>query len=228
MCGRFTITVTIGLAERFGVTHCEVPLVPRYNIAPSQPVPIILHPMGSVRECQEMTWGLLPSTTKDPSKSPRPINARAETMHDRPSFRLLLGSRRCLVPATGFYEWVKAGKAPVPYYIRRKDGDLFAFAGLYDIWKSPEGQFLKTFTVVTTRPNPLTARYHDRMPAMLLPEHESRWVDAGCLTPGETEELLSPYPEEYLTAFRVSRAVNNPRREDASLIRREDDSTLPF
>jgi putative SOS response-associated peptidase YedK len=123
---------------------------------------------------------------------------------------------------------MRAGKAPVPYYISRKDGALFAFAGLCDVWKSPEGQFLKTFTVITTRPNPLTARYHDRMPAMLLPECEARWLDSGCLSPGETEELLFPYPEEYLTAFRVSRAVNDPRREDASLIRREEDSVLPL
>jgi putative SOS response-associated peptidase YedK len=228
MCGRFTITVTIGLLERFGVTNCEVPLLPRYNIAPSQPVPVIIHPFGSRRECQEMTWGLIPSTTKDPSKSPRPINARAETLHDRPSFRPLLISRRCLVPATGFYEWLKLRKDAVPFYFSQKDGGLFAFAGLYDVWKSPEGQFLKTFAVITTRPNPLTARYHDRMPAILLPENEARWLDSGCLSPEETVEVLSPYPEEYLTAFRVSRAVNDPRREDASLIRREDDSVLPL
>ncbi len=228
MCGRFTITVTIGLPERFGVRHCEVPLLPRYNIAPSQPVPVVIHPFGSGRECQEMIWGLIPSTTKDPSKTPRPINARAETLHDRPSFRSLLGSRRCLIPATGFYEWVKLRKESVPYYISRTDGDLFAFAGLYDVWKSPEGLFLKTFAVITTRANPLTARYHDRMPAILLPENESRWLDSGCLSPEETEELLSPYPEEYLTAFRVSRAVNDPKREGVSLIRREDDSVLPL
>jgi putative SOS response-associated peptidase YedK len=119
-------------------------------------------------------------------------------------------------------------KESVPYYINRKDGDLFAFAGLYDVWKSPEGQLLKTFTVITTRPNTLTARYHNRMPAILLPEHEARWLDSGCLSPEETEVLLSPYPEEYLAAFRVSRAVNDPRREGVSLIRREDDSVLPL
>ena len=228
MCGRFTITVTIGLPERFGVTNCEVPLLARYNIAPSQPVPVIIHPFGSGPECQEMTWGLIPSTIKDPSKTPRPINARAETLHDRSSFQPLLGSRRCLVPATGFYEWVKLRKDAVPYYISRKDGGLFAFAGLYDVWKSPEGQFLKTFTIITTRANPLTARYHDRMPAILLPECEARWLDSGCMSPEETEELLSPYPEEYLTAFRVSRAVNDPNREGVSLIRKEDDSVLPL
>src|SRR5512136_2061197 len=99
MCGRFTITVTIGLPERFGVMHCDLPLVPRYNIAPSQQVPVIIHPCGSGRECHAMTWGLIPSTTKDLAKSQKPINARAETLHDPPSFRPLLGSRRCLVPA---------------------------------------------------------------------------------------------------------------------------------
>ena len=122
----------------------------------------------------------------------------------------------------------EARKESVPFYLSRTDGDLFAFAGLYDVWKSPEGLFLKTFAVITTRANPLTARYHDRMPAILLPENESRWLDSGCLSPEETEELLSPYPEEYLTAFRVSRAVNDPKREGVSLIRREDDSVLPL
>jgi len=228
MCGRFTITVTIGFPERFGVTHCNVPLAPRYNIAPSQPVPVVIHSFGTERECQEMTWGLIPSTSKDPSEGPRPINARAETLHDRPSFRTLLDSHRCLVPATGFYEWVKRGKESVPYYFSRKDGDLFAFAGLYTIWKSPEGQFLKTFAIITTRPSPLIARYHDRMPAILLQENETRWLDSGCLSPGETEELLQPYPEEYLAAIRVSRAVNDPNREGVSLILREDDSVLPL
>lgn len=228
MCGRFTITVTIGLAERFGVAHCDIPLLPRYNIAPSQPVPVIMHPFGSGRECQEMSWGLIPSLTKDPSKSPRPINARAETLYDRPSFRPLLASRRCIVPATGFYEWVKLRKESVPYYISRKDGGLFSFAGLYDIWKSPGAEWKKTFTIITTRPNALAARYHDRMPAMLLPENEARWLDSCSLSPEETEELLMPYPEEHLIAFRVSRAVNNPRRDDPSLIRKEEESVLPF
>jgi putative SOS response-associated peptidase YedK len=228
MCGRFTITVIIGLPERFGVMHCDVPLMPRYNIAPSQPVPVIIHPSGSGRECHEMTWGLIPSVTKDPSRSPRPINARAETLHDRPSFRPLIGSRRCLVPATGFYEWVKLRKEAVPYYISRKDGGLFSFAGLYDMWKSPDAQLKKTFTIITTRPNNLAARYHDRMPAMLLPENEARWLDSCSLSPDETEELLVPYPEEDLIAFRVSRVLNDPRRDDPSLIRREEESVLPL
>ncbi len=228
MCGRFTITVTIGLPERFGASHCEGSLFPRYNIAPSQPVPVITHPFGTVRECREMTWGLIPSSTKDPAHSPRPINARAETLHERPSFRPLLSSRRCLIPATGFYEWVKSGKASVPYYIHRKDGGLFAFAGLWDAWKAPDGFFRKTFTVITTRPNPLVTRYHDRMPAVLLPENEARWLDFMAPSNNEIKELLSPYPEEYLTAYRVSQAVNDPLREDASLIKRDDEGVLPI
>jgi putative SOS response-associated peptidase YedK len=228
MCGRFTITITIGLPERFGISRCECSLIPRYNIAPSQQVPVIIHPVGSGRECHDMIWGLIPSGTKDPAKKSRLINARAKTLHERASFRTLLGSRRCIIPATGFFEWVKKGRESIPYYIHREDESLFGFAGLYDFWKSPEGKLLKTFSIITTRPNALTARYHDRMPAMLLPEHESPWLDSGSLSPEETEELLSPYPEEYLTAFRVSRAVNDPRSEGATLIRRENDSALPF
>ena len=227
MCGRFTITVTIGLPERFGVAYCKIPLLPRYNIAPSQPVTVITHPFGSVRECQEMTWGLVPSSTKDPALNPRPINARAETLHERSTFRPLLSSHRCLIPATGFYEWVKSGKSSIPYYIHRRDGGLFAFAGLWDAWKAPDGLFRNTFTIITTRPNPLVARYHDRMPAILLPGNEARWLGFGALSLKETEDLLSPYPEEYLTAYRVSRAVSDPLREDASLIKRDEESVLP-
>ncbi|MCU0628375.1 MAG: SOS response-associated peptidase [Methanoregulaceae archaeon] len=227
MCGRFTITVTIGLPERFGVAHCKVPLLPRYNIAPSQPVPVITHPFGSIRECQEMTWGLIPSTSKDPTHSPRPINARAETLHERSTFRPLLSSRRCLIPATGFYEWVRSGKSSIPYYIHCKNGDLFALAGLWDAWKAPDGLFRKTFTIITTRPNPLVARYHDRMPAILLPENEARWLDFMTPSNKELKELLSPYPEEYLTAHRVSLAVNDPMHEDASLIKRDEGGVLP-
>jgi putative SOS response-associated peptidase YedK len=175
-----------------------------------------------------MTWGLISSRTKDPAPGHLPINARAETLHERPLFRPLLSSHRCLIPATGFYEWVKSGKAPVPYYIQRKDHGPFAFAGLWDAWKAPDGQFRKTFAVITTRPNPLVIRYHDRMPAILLPENEARWLDFRAPSLKETEELLSPYPEEYLTAYRVSRAVNNPLREDASLIKRDEEHMLPL
>lgn len=222
MCGRFTITVTIGLPERFKVIHCDIPLLPRYNIAPSQPVPVIVHPSGAERVCEVMTWGLVPSSARDPGRSPRPINARAESLHERQLFRPLLESRRCLVPATGFYEWVKTGKGAVPYYIRHKDESLFAFAGLYDLWKSGDGQFLKTFAVITTRPNPLVARYHDRMPAILPEENESRWLDSSTLNPDIMAEILVPYPEERMTAYRVSPAVNDPRTENPLLIRQVD------
>jgi putative SOS response-associated peptidase YedK len=122
---------------------------------------------------------------------------------------------------------VKSGRESIPYYISHKDERLFGFAGLWDAWKAPDGLFRKTFTVITTRPNSLVARYHDRMPAILLPENESRWLDSPICEFEEMQELLLPYPAGHLTAFRVSRAVNDPRREDPSIVRNEEDSVLP-
>jgi putative SOS response-associated peptidase YedK len=226
MCGRFTITLTVGLAERFGVKHSSRQLTPRYNIAPSQPVPVVVRHEEGGRELAEMVWGLVPHWARDPAAAGRAINARAETLEDRPSFRDPFLHHRCLVPANGFYEWRKEGRSREPYYIHRKDDGLVAIAGLYDIWKGPGGTELKSFVIVTTEPNSLVSRYHDRMPAILRQDDEEKWLTPGRLAQQTVQDILSPYPEKFLEAYRVSRQVNDPAAEGRDLIRRVADSTL--
>ncbi len=226
MCGRFTVTLTIGLAERFRVPLSPLPLAPRYNIAPSQPVPVVVKREESERELAEMVWGLVPHWARDPAAAGRAINARAETLEDRPTFRDPLHHHRCLVPANGFYEWRKEGKSREPSYIHRKDDGLFAIAGLYDIWRGPAEEEIRSFTIVTTEPNSLVSHYHDRMPAILRQDDEETWLSPGRLAQQKVQEILSPYPAEFLEAYRVSRKVNDPAAEGRELIRRLPDSTL--
>ncbi len=226
MCGRFTITLTIGLSERFGVQSSDLQLVPRYNIAPSQPVPVVIRPDGAERMIVEMIWGLVPHWSRDPASVHHAINARAETLGERPSFREPLLKHRCLVPASGFYEWKKVRKEREPYYIHRKDDHLVAIAGLFDVWNSPAGDQLRTFVIITTEPNQLVSQYHDRMPAILRREDEERWLEPGPITGETRDKILSPYPAELLEAYRVSGMVNNPANEGSDLIRRMPDTTL--
>jgi putative SOS response-associated peptidase YedK len=226
MCGRFTITLTIGLAERFGVKHSPRQLAPRYNIAPSQPVPVVVRREEGRRELEEMVWGLVPPWARDPAAAGHAINARAETLEDRPSFRNPFLHHRCLVPANGFYEWKKEGKSRNPYYIHRKDDEIFSIAGLYDIWRGQGREDLRSFVIVTTEPNSLVSRYHDRMPAILRQDDEEKWLTPGRLARETVREILSPYPAEFLEAYRVSRQVNDPATEGSDLIRKLPDSTL--
>ncbi|MBP1929589.1 putative SOS response-associated peptidase YedK [Methanolinea mesophila] len=228
MCGRFTITLTVGLGERF-LVHLDRDPAPQYNIAPSETAPVIFFSAErGVRELRMMQWGLVPSWVKDPATSRRPINARAETLLTQPLFRSATLHRRCLVPATGFLEWRNEGRGKVPFYIRRKDGQLMAFAGLYEVRQCDSPEPLSTFTIVTTPPNPLVARYHDRMPAILLPGFEQRWIEPG--SPGEEDlgEILTPYPEDLLIAYQVSGAVNAPQNKDPAVLTPAGDRKLPF
>jgi len=228
MCGRFTITFTVGFADRFKVQIPGPLPPPRYNIAPSQRVPIIISPAEGEREIVEMTWGLLPSWSHDPASAQRPINARAETLSKRPTFRPLVKHRRCLVPATGFYEWQKTGKRAQPHYIHRRDGDYFAFAGLYDIWDPPGSMPHLSFSIVTTEANDLVAGYHDRMPAILRESDEAGWVSPGPLPEHELQEMLSPYPSGLLESWQVSFLVNNSDHEGEELIARQEEITSYF
>jgi putative SOS response-associated peptidase YedK len=173
-----------------------------------------------------MVWGLVPHWARDPSAVGHAINARAETLEERPSFRDPFRYHRCLVPANGFYEWRKEGKSREPSYIHRKDDGLFAIAGLYDTWRGPAGEELRSFVIVTSEPNSLVSRYHNRMPAMLRPDDEDRWLSPGRLAPETAREILAPYPAEFMEAYRVSRRVNDPATEGSDLIKRVADSTL--
>jgi len=165
----------------------------------------------------EMQWGLIPSWSKEPRTKFSTINARAETITKSPAFRGPFQHRRCLVPASGFYEWRQTPKGKQPYCIQLKDGELFAFAGLYDIWCDSEGNELYSYTIITTTPNDLVAPIHNRMPAILRRADEDAWLDK-TTDRARLLSLLAPYPIEEMKAYIVSRAVNNPANEGAELM----------
>ena len=217
MCGRFTRHhKPEEIAERFGVDPIEEAATARYNIAPSQIVPVIRQ--LDVREMIACKWGLVPFWAKDPSIGNKMINAKAETLAEKPSFKQALAKRRCLVPADGFYEWQKKGKEPsLPIYVRLRGGGLFAFAGLWEEWKPPDGPAIRSFTIITVEPNELISKFHHRMAAVLKPEEESEWLNPKNDV-ADVVKLLKPYPAEEMEAFAVSRAVNSPSFDDPSCI----------
>ena len=224
MCGRFTLVVDLEtLKQTF--PWLRVPegarLRPRYNIAPSQPVPVVAN--TGERELDFFRWGLVPSWAKDPSIGSRMINARAETLAEKPSFRAAYRRRRCLILADGFYEWQKRASASgaarkVPYYVRLKSGQPFAFAGLWERWESPEGDEWLTCTIITTRSNELIAPIHDRMPVILPPEGYDRWLAVEELSPEELGGLLRPYPAQAMEAYPISTFVNDPTHDSPECI----------
>jgi putative SOS response-associated peptidase YedK len=215
MCGRFTLTVDPEeLMERFHLDAAEAPSSPRYNIAPTQDVAVILSESPS--RLSVATWGLIPNWAKDPGIGAQMINARGETLPEKPSFRSAFKKRRCLVLADGFYEWRREadGKTKTPMLMRLKDGEVFAFAGLYELWKTPEGQDLRSCTIVTCEPNELMQTIHNRMPVILPRDAEAEWLDVN--TPAlALMAMLRPYRAEDMTAFAVSKRVNNPAYDDA-------------
>jgi len=224
MCGRFALTEPdpAAIAEQFSVHHVPE-LAPRYNIAPTQPVAtVVREPEHGLNEIAVMRWGLIPAWAKDPSIGSRLINARGETVHEKPSFRAALRRRRCLVLADGFYEWQKRPDGvKQPVFIRLKDDGLFALAGLWERWTEPQsGEVLVTCTIITTSPNELVAPLHNRMPVILPREDYDAWLDPARTDPATVMPLLRPYPAEAMTCYPVSRLVNNPRNEGPELIER--------
>lgn len=217
MCGRYTLHHKLEeIEERFDVDAVEEFLAPRYNIAPSQIIPVIRQTQS--REMAGCKWGLIPFWAKDPKSGNNLINAKAETIAEKPSFKRAFAKRRCLIPADGFYEWQKRGKAPSqPMYIRRRDGGLFAFAGLWEEWKSPEGGPIETCTIITVGPNELLSKIHSRMAAILRPGDEAAWIDPKSGI-DDLLQMLRPYDSDELEAIPVSRAVNSPAHDSAALI----------
>jgi putative SOS response-associated peptidase YedK len=204
VCGRFTQADPRQLAIRFDLAAlAELPA--RFNVAPTQPVPIITGPGAMVLA----RWGLVPSWAKDLSIGSRLINARAETLEAKSAFREALRTRRCLVPADGFFEWKKEGRQRRPFYFRLPDGAPFAFAGLWATWRDPAGQPVTSFTIVTTEPNALLAPVHDRMPVILLPGAEARWLDPSTKDLADLLDLMQPYPSHEMEGFEVAPVVNN-------------------
>jgi putative SOS response-associated peptidase YedK len=232
VCGRYTLTVDLrDIAERFGVAaDQEAPAGaegadpalaagPRYNIAPTQLV-ITVAANGS-RHLEPMRWGLIPSWAKDPKIGSRLINARAETLAEKPAFRSALRRRRCLLPSDSFYEWatVPGSKAKRPMRVRLKSGEVYAFAGLWEEWTPPEGGSpVRSCTIVTTEPNELMATFHHRMPVILSPQAEAAWLDPRINDPSRLLPLLRPYPAEQMEAYPVSPAVNSIANDSPQLI----------
>jgi len=219
MCGRFTLfEADKVLSREFGVSGFS-PLSPRYNIAPSQPVAAVrATPTGSGRELALLRWGLIPSWSKDRAIGNRLINARAETAREKPSFRDAFRRHRCLIPANGFYEWQRQERGKQAYFVRMRDERLFAFAGLWDRWESPDEGVIDTCTILTTSANAVLAAIHDRMPVILPPTEYQRWLDTALLNTDTLAPLLVPFPPEEMLAFPVSPRVNAPTVDDETCI----------
>ncbi|NPV04329.1 MAG: SOS response-associated peptidase [Syntrophaceae bacterium] len=216
MCGRFTlVSPFVAVAERFRASPPSG-LRPRYNIAPGQDILCVIR--DGERRIEPMRWGLIPSWAKDPSIGNRLVNARAETLAEKPSFRSAFAKRRCLVAADGFYEWRRAGRRKVPVYIFLKSRKPFGFAGLYETWKAPGGQEIRTCTIVTTEANDLVRPIHDRMPVIVPVTLEDLWLDPAEKDRGLLESVLMPYPAEEMDAYDVTTAVNNASHDGPDCI----------
>ena len=217
MCGRFTLADPRQLALRYDLAELA-DLAPRFNVAPTQPVPAVVSTGGG--RLVHMRWGLVPSWAKDLSIGSRMINARAESLETRPAFRDALRARRCLVLADGFFEWKKEGRDRRPFHLRLATAEPFAFAGLWDEWRAPDGALVRSCTIVTTDPNALVAPLHDRMPAILLAESEARWLDPTVQDLADLVDILQPYPSHLMETFEVAKVVNNVANDVPACVER--------
>lgn len=220
MCGRFTLSQNLNaIASAFNLPEIPTFLEPRYNIAPTQLVPAVLYASEqSKKQLQMLRWGLIPSWAKDLSIGAKLINARSETVSEKPSFKSALKQRRCLIVADGFYEWQRQDGKKQPYYFRLESGQPFAFAGLWEHWKSPDGQIINSCTILTTEANDLLRPIHDRMPVILNVKNYDLWLDPEVKKPEIVQPLLHPYPANLMTSFAVSTKVNNPKNNTPECI----------
>lgn len=218
MCGRFVrITPIPVIAEKFKAKQIIADLAPSYNIAPSQEV-VIINDEG-VRQLIQSKWGFIPSWAKDPSIGNKMINARSETVSEKPAFRSAFKKKRCLVIADGFYEWRTEGKRKFPMYIRLKSGDTFGFAGLYNVWTSADGKQICTSTIITTEANEAVKPIHDRMPVILPRDKEDIWISPALEDKEILLSVLKPYPVLEMEAYEVSTRVNSPQYNSPSNIK---------
>ncbi len=217
MCGRYTQTKDLVTLEiRFGFTAPAMQLCPRYNVAPMQHAPVLVNDAGE-RRLKQMRWGLVPFWAKDESRAAKLINARAETISEKPSFRQALAQRRCLVLADGFYEWKTQGRDKTPHYFYLREGQPFAIAGLFEQRTGADGVELSTFTIITTAANELLAPVHDRMPVILTPEAEALWLNPRTPLP-ELLRLLHAYPAASMAAHEVAPGVNAVKHDSCECI----------
>ena len=218
MCGRFSLTADLGeLTSRFEFEGNWSELEPNYNVAPTQNVLTVIDD-GEKRRGGFMRWGLIPHWAKNPSIGSRMINARAETVAQKPAYRSAFKRRRCLVLADGFYEWQKTGRAKTPMRIVMESGELFAFAGLWALWKDPEGNTVPSCTVITTQANDLLRPIHDRMPVILPREMEEFWLDREIQDVPALENALTAYPSDLMKTYQVSTLVNSARNNRPEIL----------
>ncbi len=216
MCGRYSLICIDDLGNRFRVHNPMIGARSKFNVAPASEMPVIVRKEKD--ELALMRWGLVPHWTKDLKGAPKPINARAESLLEKPMFSPLLKSGRCLVPASGFYEWKREWKHKVPFYFSLPESPLFAFAGLFDTWTAPDGTTLPTYTIITCDANPLLAEVHDRMPVILSRENEECWLSPAPLAPQDLARILEPYPSAAMAKVAVSDLVNSPAVDDERLV----------
>jgi putative SOS response-associated peptidase YedK len=216
VCGRYRLSRRKQiLEEHFATDSDDADWNPRYNIAPTQFVPVVRQSRRIAnRELSLIRWGLVPSWAKDSSKAAAMISARSETAASKLAFSEALKFRRCLIPADGFYEWQKVGKAKQPYCFEVNRGALFSFAGLWDTWTGPIGKALETCTILTTTANPLTAAVHDRMPVILNPHCYDQWLDPLTMDAAVISDFLKPFEARLMRCFPVSSRVNRPDNDD--------------
>jgi putative SOS response-associated peptidase YedK len=216
MCGRYRLSRRKQVVEKyFDTVAGEEDWSPRYNIAPTQPIPVIRqNPKQPVRELSLIRWGLIPSWARDSSAAAKMINARSETASTKPAFRDALKSRRCLIPADGFYEWAKTGKAKQPYCFEVNERELFAFAGIWDRWNDRSGNAVETCSILTTTPNALTSAVHDRMPVILDPDSYDLWLDPWMKDVAAASELLKPFDARLMRCYPISIRINHVANDD--------------
>jgi putative SOS response-associated peptidase YedK len=215
MCGRYRLARNNQSLAHFFDLETEVDWSPRYNVAPGQRVAVVRQDATRpVRSLSTMRWGLIPSWAKEAKTGYKMINARAETIADKPAFRKPLHSRRCLIPADGFYEWQTKGKVKSPFCFALADDSLFAFAGIWEAWKNPEKEFVETCSIITTSANSLLSGIHDRMPVILEPDSYDVWLDPGFTKVEDLLDLLKPYPADSMRRYPVSPRVNSVQNDD--------------
>ncbi len=217
MCSRYSLTAPPEAVRAYFATRNGLEFPPRYNIAPTQPVLIVRNTPAGTREQHLVRWGLIPSWVKDPREFTTLINARSETAAEKPSFRGSLRHRRCLVPATGFYEWTGKPGAKQPHLFRPRNGGLMALAGLAEHWVGADGSELETMAILTTSANAVMDPFHDRMPVIIAPGDFDLWLDCTTGTSKFAESLLAPPPDDLLDVIDVNPRLNNPRNEGPDL-----------
>lgn len=220
MCGRFTLQIPAEmLFEIFGIKEPQsFPIEPRYNIAPTQQIPVVRQYADYQSRLDSLRWGLIPTWTKDAPSGPPLINARSETVAEKPSFRQAIKYRRCLIPASGFYEWKREGEKKTPMYIRLKNGAPMVFAGVWESWKGADGKTTDSCSILTTAANDLMEPIHDRMPVILHPDNWEQWLDRDMRDPEKLKPLYQLFPVGEMEMYQVSPMVNSVKNGGPELI----------